>query len=144
MSRRLHRCRPRWCRFGVTFSWSTISDVDLFSVNEYGDRLKAALKTLWALLTAAVLHLNWTEHNKVQYDGASALSCHVWNELSFLSWTASVRQWLRLQDPDCPVRSSAFEVMATQRVQGGYRALWAKYPNSLLLAPTAADPRARH
>ncbi|KAF0710823.1 Aste57867_5461 [Aphanomyces stellatus] len=56
---------------------------------------------------------------------------------------ASLRRWLRLQDPECPVRSSALEVMATLRVQGGYRALWAKYPNSLLLAPTAADPRAR-
>ncbi|KAF0708783.1 Aste57867_6215 [Aphanomyces stellatus] len=115
--------RDAWSRFGVTFLWSTILDVNLFSVNEYGDRLKAALKTLWTLLMAAVLHLIWTEHNKA----------------------TSVRRWVRLQDPDCPVRSSALEVMATLRVQGGYRALWAKYPNSLLLAPAAtAEPRARH
>ncbi|KAF0712012.1 Aste57867_4939 [Aphanomyces stellatus] len=116
-----------------------------FSVNANGDRLKDALKTLWTLLTAATLHLIWTQHNLVQYEDAGALPPRAWTELSFLGWMASVRRWLRLQDPDCPVRSSALNVLATLRVQGGYRALWTKYPNSLLLAPTAAVDRShRH
>ncbi|KAF0711993.1 hypothetical protein As57867_004932, partial [Aphanomyces stellatus] len=134
-----------WSRFGVSFSWLAISDLDRFSVNANGDRLKDALKTLWTLLTAATLHLIWTQHNLVQYEDAGALPPRAWTELSFLGWMASVRRWLRLQDPDCPVRSSALDVLATLRVQGGYRALWTKYPNSLLLAPTAAVDRShRH
>ncbi|KAF0688865.1 Aste57867_19588 [Aphanomyces stellatus] len=134
-----------WSRFGVSFSWLGISDLDRFSVNANGDRLKDALKTLWTLLTAATLHLIWTQHNLVQYEDAGALPPRAWTELSFLGWRASVRRWLRLQDPDCPVRSSALDVLATLRVQGGYRALWTKYPTSLLLAPTAAVDRShRH
>ncbi|KAF0717289.1 Aste57867_2386 [Aphanomyces stellatus] len=118
-----------WSRFGVSFSWLAISDFDRFSVNANGDRLKDALKTLWTLLTAATLHFIWTQHNLVQYDDAGALPRRAWTELSFLGWMASVRRWLRLQDPNYPIRSSALDVL---RVQGGYHALWTKYHNSLL------------
>ena len=130
--------RDAWRRYGVNFSWSTISDLDLFSVNAHGDRHKDALRTLWVLLTATTLHLIWTEHNKVQYEAATPLPTHVWTELSFLGWTMSVRRWLRLQDTDCPVRSSALEVLQALRSHPHYQDLWTKYPHSLHLAPSSA------
>ncbi|RLO09020.1 hypothetical protein DYB28_012513, partial [Aphanomyces astaci] len=80
-----------------------------------GDRHKDALQTLWILLTASTLHLIWTEHNKVQYEDKTPLPPTAWNELSFLGWTMSVRRWLRLQDPDCPLRSSVLHVLHTLR-----------------------------
>ncbi|RHZ02816.1 hypothetical protein DYB31_007342 [Aphanomyces astaci] len=128
--------RDAWRRYGVSFAWSTI--------NASGDRHKDALQTLWILLTASTLHLIWTEHNKVQYESATPLPSAAWNELSFLGWTMSVRRWLRLQDPDCPLRSSVLHVLHTLRAPANYRPLWAKYPYSLHLAPTsAADQRYR-
>ncbi|ETV63580.1 hypothetical protein H257_19494 [Aphanomyces astaci] len=132
--------RDAWRCYGVTFSWSTISDLDLFTVNARGHHHQDALKTLWILLIASTLHLIWTEHNKVQYEAATPLPPPAWNELSFLGWTMSVRRWLRLQDPDCPLRSSVLEVL---RVQSPYRPLWTKYPYTLLLAPTSATDQ-RH
>ncbi|RLO13460.1 hypothetical protein DYB28_006399, partial [Aphanomyces astaci] len=102
--------RDAWRCYGVTFSWSTISDLDLFTVNARGHHHQDALKTLWI---------------------------PAWNELSFLGWKMSVRRWLRLQDPDCPLRSSVLEVLRTLRVQAPYRPLWTKYPYTLLLAPTS-------
>jgi hypothetical protein len=136
--------RGAWSRFGVSFSWSTITDLDLFSVNDQSAHSKDALRILWTLLTASTLYLIWTEHNKVQYDDATPLPTLVWNELSFLSWMTSVRRWLRLQHPDCPVRSSAVDVLHTLRRQANYRPLWAKHPNSLLLAPTSAAAHNSH
>ncbi|RHY75448.1 hypothetical protein DYB30_006450 [Aphanomyces astaci] len=130
--------RDAWRRYGVSFAWSTISDLDLFTVNASGDRHKDALQTLWILLTASTLHLIWTEHNKVQYEDKTPLPPTAWNELSFLGWTMSVRRWLRLQDPDCPLRSSVLHVLHTLRAPANYRPLWAKYPYSLHLAPTSA------
>ncbi|RHY60109.1 hypothetical protein DYB30_005852 [Aphanomyces astaci] len=129
--------RDAWRCYGVTFSWSTISDLDLFTVNARGHHHQDALKTLWILLIASTLHLIWTEHNKVQYEAATPLPPPAWNELSFLGWKMSVRRWLRLQDPDCPLRSSVLEVLRTLRVQAPYRPLWTKYPYTLLLAPTS-------
>ncbi|ETV71808.1 hypothetical protein H257_12952 [Aphanomyces astaci] len=90
-----------WRCYGVTFSWSTISDLDLFTVNARGHHHQDALKTLWILFIASTLHLIWSEHNK----------------LSFLGWKMSVRRWLRLQHPDCALRSSVLEVLQTLRVQ---------------------------
>ncbi|KAF0702722.1 hypothetical protein As57867_007729, partial [Aphanomyces stellatus] len=137
--------RNAWSRFGVSFGWSTISDLDRFSVNVHGDRHKDALKTLWALLTASTLHLIWSERNKAQFEDAAVLPRRVWLELSFLGWMTSVRRWLRLQDPACPTRASALDVLAQLRVQAPYRPLWAKHPLSLVLAPTAAaGPRPQH
>jgi hypothetical protein len=134
--------REAWRRYGVTFSWSTISDLDHFAVSATYDHLKNALKILWVLLTASTIHIIWTEHNKVQHDGATPLPPSTWNELSFLGWTMSVRRWLRLQDPDCPLRSSVLHVLRTLRTSAPYQPLWAKYPHSLLLAPpSVADQR---
>ncbi|ETV89972.1 hypothetical protein H310_15193, partial [Aphanomyces invadans] len=50
----------------------------------------------------------------------------------------SVRRWLRLQDPDCPVCASALQVLHTLRAHPNYRPLWSKHPNSLLLGPTSS------
>ncbi|ETW06592.1 hypothetical protein H310_02810 [Aphanomyces invadans] len=107
-------------------------------VNQVGDPHKEALGILWRLLVGATLHLIWAQHNKVQYEDATPLPYLAWTELSFLGWMTSVRRWLRLQDPDCPVRSSVVCVLHNLRVQAAYRFLWAKHPNSLLLAPTSA------
>jgi exonuclease III len=134
--------RAAWQRYGVSFAWSTMADLDLFTVNERGGHLKDAIKTLWILLTASTLHLIWTKHNKVQYEDATPLPSYAWNELSFVGWTMSVRRWLRLQDPDCPLRSSVLRVLHALRSSANYRPLWIKYPYSLRLAPTtAADLR---
>ncbi|RHY88949.1 hypothetical protein DYB35_009494 [Aphanomyces astaci] len=130
--------RDAWRPFGAPFTWSTISDLDLFTVNSRGDRHKDAVKTLWILLTASTLNLIWTQHNKVQYEDANPLPLPQWFELSFLGWMTSVRRWLRLQDHDCPIRTSALYVLHTLRGQANYRRLWEQHPNSLLLAPTAA------
>ncbi|RHY71906.1 hypothetical protein DYB34_012972, partial [Aphanomyces astaci] len=130
--------RDAWRPFGAPFTWSTISDLDLFTVNSRGDRHKDAVKTLWILLTASTLNLIWTQHNKVQYEDANPLPLPQWFELSFLGWMTSVRRWLRLQDHDCPIRTSALHVLHTLRGQANYRRLWEQHPNSLLLAPSAA------
>ncbi|ETV93868.1 hypothetical protein H310_12215 [Aphanomyces invadans] len=45
----------------------------------------------------------------------------------------SVRRWLPLEDPDCPVRVSALQVLHTLRTYPNYRLLQSKHPNSLLL-----------
>ncbi|ETV98930.1 hypothetical protein H310_08417 [Aphanomyces invadans] len=42
--------RGAWGHYGVSFSWSTISDPDLFEVNQVGDPHKEALGILWRLL----------------------------------------------------------------------------------------------
>ncbi|RLO10915.1 hypothetical protein DYB28_012980 [Aphanomyces astaci] len=129
--------RDAWRPFGAPFTWSTISDLDLFTVNSRGDRHKDAVKTLWILLTASTLNLIWTQHNKVQYEDANPLPLPQWFELSFLGWMTSVRRWLRLQDHDCAIRTSALYVLHTLRDQANYRRLWEQHPNTLLLAPSA-------
>ncbi|ETV85589.1 hypothetical protein H257_03297 [Aphanomyces astaci] len=116
--------RDAWRPFGAPFTWSTISDLDLFTVNSRGDRHKDAVKTLWILLTASTLNLIWTQHNKVQYTDASPLLLPHWFELSLLGWMPSVRRKLRLQDRECPIRTSALHVLHTLRDQANYRRLW--------------------
>ncbi|RHY22711.1 hypothetical protein DYB32_009420, partial [Aphanomyces invadans] len=103
-----------------------------------GDDHKDALAVLWRLLVGSTLHLIWTQHNKVQYEASTPLPSLVWLELSYLGWMTSVRRWLPLEDPDCPVRVSALQVLHTLRTYPNYRLLQSKHLNSLLLVPTSS------
>ncbi|KDO25358.1 hypothetical protein SPRG_09183 [Saprolegnia parasitica CBS 223.65] len=125
-----------WRRFGVTFSWNTISDIDAFSVNGRGEPHKAALRVLWSLLTASLLHLIWKQHNGVQYEHKRAIPAAAWHDLSFVGWMASVRHWLRLQDADCPARAAVLDVVRMLHGQPAYQPLVAKYPLLLRLGPS--------
>ncbi|OQR83403.1 hypothetical protein ACHHYP_14755 [Achlya hypogyna] len=126
-----------WANFGVDFGWSRITQLDHFPVNTRGLPHIEALQTLWLLLVGATLHFVWRDHNAVQYEALEPPPVHAWQETSFLAWTASIRRWLRLQDPDCPVRAGALRVLGVLRWQRAYRPLWAKYPSCLLLRPTS-------
>ena len=66
----------------------------------------------------------------MQYDDKDPLPSDVWEELTFLGWTTSLRRWLRLQDPD------RLAVLGLLKLQPNYRALWTKYPRYLALHPS--------
>ena len=122
-----------WRCYGVNFSWSTISNLDLFYVNQRGAPMKDAVFLIWSLLTASTLYTIWTQHNAVQYDNKNPLPSTAWEELTFLGWTASLRRWLRLQDPDSCDRVAVLDVLGILKSQPNYRVLWTKYPRCLAL-----------
>lgn len=125
-----------WRCYGVPFDWAAITNFDRFQVNARGAPHKDALFVLWSLLCASNLYSVWTQHNAIKYDDKSPLPCAAWQELSFISWTASIRRWLRQHDPDDPERLAMLTVLRTLLQQQGYRALWAKYPSSVVLQPS--------
>ncbi len=122
-----------WRRFGVRFDWATITNIDAFTVNPAYGANKAALFKLWSLLTASILHTVWTQHNAIKYDCKHPWPRRVWEETTFIGWMASVRRWLRLQDPIDELRIDVLAQLAILKRQRPYRALWLKYPNCLAL-----------
>ncbi|OQR88776.1 hypothetical protein THRCLA_10110, partial [Thraustotheca clavata] len=122
-----------WECFGVDFSWSSISDLEMFMTNHYGPQHYEALYTLWSLLCSSMLHSIWTQHNFVQYEKRRPIPTHVWVELSFQGWTMSIRRWLRLHDPSSPARLDALNVLKILQNQTNYRSMWERYPYCLRL-----------
>ncbi|KAF0708723.1 hypothetical protein AaE_013111 [Aphanomyces astaci] len=125
-----------WSYFGVNFSWDSISDLDNFTVSPRSVPRKDALRILWSLLTATTVHLIWTQHNLIQYEHHTPLPPDAWHQLTFIGWMTSVRRWLRLQLPDCPLRTTVLQVLYSLRGRPNYRVLWAKYPHCLQLLPS--------
>ncbi len=133
-----HAAAWRW--FGVRFDWATITNIDAFSVNPgYADN-KPALFKLWSLLTASILHTVWTQHNAIKYDGKRPWPRRVWEEITFIGWMASVRRWLRLQDPTDELRIAVLAQLAILKRQRPYNILWLKNPNCLTFDFTVRLP----
>ncbi|OQR88979.1 hypothetical protein ACHHYP_06536 [Achlya hypogyna] len=61
-----------WRVYGVDFAWTRITQLGTFTVNDRGH-----------LLTAAVIYLIWTRHNKVQYEDHNKLPTTAWEELTY-------------------------------------------------------------
>ncbi|ETV69955.1 hypothetical protein H257_14542 [Aphanomyces astaci] len=138
-----HRVHPVWLfhasawrRFGVTFSCESIFDVDSFAVNPCSVPRKDAIQLLWTHLVATILHLIWTQHNLIQYEDQPPLPPDAWHQLTFIGWMTSVRRWLRLQLPHCPLRTTVLQVLYSLRGHPNYRVLWVKYPHCLHLLPS--------
>ncbi|OQR88608.1 hypothetical protein ACHHYP_06725 [Achlya hypogyna] len=112
-----HLHASAWVVYGVSFEWPSITQLDSFPTNARARNDKLAVQLLWHLLVGATLHLIWTLHNAVQYDNHSVPPPATLAELSFLHRMASVRRWLRLQPPDCPLRASALRVLNVLRWQ---------------------------
>ena len=75
----------------------------------------------------------WTQHNAIKYDGKRLWPRRVWEETTFIGWMASVRRWLRLQDPTDVLRIDVLAQLAILKRQRPYNILWLKYPNCLTL-----------
>ncbi|KAF0705487.1 hypothetical protein AaE_014494 [Aphanomyces astaci] len=127
-----------WRCFGVSFDWSTLTNIDRFQVNDRSKPLKGSLLVLWSLLCASNLHDIWTTHNAAKFEEKSPPPPAVWQELSFMRWHASIRRWLRLQDTDDPRRVEVVSALKTLHRQPSYRALASKYPSILVLQPPNA------
>jgi len=125
-----------WSCFAVGFGWHCIMNTDGFATNGRGTPLTAALHKLWVMLTGVCLHLTWTQRNHAKHRDHPMPPAHVLLDVSFSTWMATVRRWMRLQDPDDAELAVVKAAMAILLRQNHYRDLHAKYPRCLALDTT--------
>ncbi|ETV75045.1 hypothetical protein H257_10643 [Aphanomyces astaci] len=125
-----------WRTTGVRFSWHNILNLDDFYCHVNHGHLKPALFQLWVMVTGVCLHLLWFHHNQVQYQGHALPPLAALIELSFVTWTATVRSWLRRLPPDDITRPALMAALDLLFRQSHYSQLHQKFPPCLKLAPT--------
>ncbi|OQR86320.1 hypothetical protein ACHHYP_10672 [Achlya hypogyna] len=123
---RLHQAA--WSTVGVKFTWYAITNIDQFGVTVVGAPLKHALYRLWVMLTGVTLHLAWQTRNNAKHRGQAPPPTHVLLNLAFVTWTTTVRRWIRLQDADDSDLAAVKTAMTLLLRQAHYRDLYAKHP----------------
>ncbi|ETV65957.1 hypothetical protein H257_17498 [Aphanomyces astaci] len=106
-----------WRPTGVRFSWHNILNVDDFYCHVNHGHLKPALFQLWVM-------------------GHALPPLPALIDLSFVTWTATVRSWLRRLPPDDITRPALMAELDLLLRQSQYSQLSRKYPRWLELAPT--------
>jgi hypothetical protein len=125
-----------WQATGATFSWHSLLNIDCFDVHPSWLSHKPALFQLWVMLVGVTLHLVWTHHNMVLYQGRRMPPPHVLMELSFILWMTTCRRHLRLIQASRDEVEAALTALHLLLRQPHYRDLRAKHPRCLALEST--------
>ena len=103
-----------WRQFGLTFKWTTLSNLDNLAVTPPHQHIQEPLRKLWVLLAAVTLHTLRTHRNKTCFE----------NKLPPISRLFVKQQW----SPGAQVCSDCSPTQR-QRKQNG-KTCWKYYPNS--------------